>query len=90
MPEARVTIINPLGLHARPAAQLVNLVRGFSSSVEVRQPESGRAVDGRSILSLLTLAASRGCSLEICAEGDDAAEVLAAVENLFKNGFGEM
>lgn len=90
MLEGTVTIVNPLGLHARAAAQLVRLAGKFKSRIIIYRPESGVFADAKSILSLLTLAAPIGTELGIRAEGDDASEAFAAVSELFALGFGEI
>ena len=90
MPEASFTVPNPLGLHARAAAQLVRLASGFKSKILLSRPDTNAFADAKSILSVLTLAASMGTVLLVNAEGDDAEEALAAVGQLFAQGFGEI
>ena len=90
MREGRVTVINPLGLHARAAAQVVRLAGRFDSRIVLRRVECEVSADARSILSLLTLSASTGSRLDIKVEGEDAEAALAAVSELFENGFGEI
>ena len=90
MPEGRIKVINPLGLHARAAAQLVRLAGNYQSRIVLSRDESGTCVDARSLLSLLTLAASIGSDLHINVEGEDADEAFAAVADLFSRGFGEI
>jgi len=82
-----VTVINEQGLHARPAHALMMCASGFQSNVEI--VKDGECVDGKSILSLLTLAAARGTRLVIRARGDDAEEAVAALTDLIARGFGE-
>ena len=60
MLEGKVKIVNPLGLHARAAAQLVRLAGGFKSSIKLRRTDNGVVADAKSILSVLTLAAAKG------------------------------
>jgi phosphocarrier protein len=83
----RVRIVNRLGLHARAAARFVELATRFESHVQLKR--DGDAVDGKSILGILTLAAPRGTELEIVAEGSDEASALAALQDLVDSGFGE-
>lgn len=83
-------IVNPLGLHARAAAQLVRLAGRFSSRILITRRESGVVADAKSLLSLLTLAASVGTPLEISVEGTDEADALASLEKLFASGFNEI
>jgi len=83
----QVKVSNPQGLHARPAHALVNLASRFQSEIEfIRDHER---VDGKSILSILTLAAEQGTELIIEARGDDAKDALDALELLFLDGFGD-
>lgn len=90
MLESRVKIVNQLGLHARAAAQLVRLAGNFSSKIKIRRADNGVVADAKSILSVLTLAASKGTELNIEVEGEDEQEASQAVEQLFINGFGEI
>ncbi|HSK73693.1 MAG TPA: HPr family phosphocarrier protein [Pyrinomonadaceae bacterium] len=90
MLENRVKIINPLGLHARAAAQLVRLAGSYRSKIKIRRADNEVVADAKSILSVLTLAAAKGIELNIEVEGDDEQEAMLAVERLFVNGFGEI
>lgn len=90
MLKGKIKICNPLGLHARAAAQLVRLAGGFKSSVKLRRADNGVVADAKSILSVLTLAASKGIELEIEVEGADEADALRAIEEIFMKGFGEI
>ena len=83
-----VTIRNPQGLHARPADMIVRLALQFQSQIEIVR--NGERFDGKSILSLMTLAAEQGTQLLLQANGPDAEEALAALESLFGRGFDEM
>lgn len=78
---------NEWGLHARPCALLVKTLRSFRCDVEVQT--DGHLANGRSILSLLGLAAGLGTKLTFTATGIDAAQALAAVERLFESKFEE-
>lgn len=84
---AEVTIVNPLGLHARPAAKLAQLCQQFHSKIELIQ--DGKTADASSVLALLMLASSKGKLLEIVAEGEDACQALQAVVHLIASGFEE-
>ena len=75
-----VVIKNPQGLHARPASLFVNLAQRFHATIEVVKEEN--IVDGKSILSILTLAATMGTKLTIRAEGEDAQSALDALVEL--------
>ena len=85
VPSCRLTIVNPLGLHARAAARFVNLAGRFQSQIRVAR--AARTVDGKSILGLLLLAAARGSEITISADGADAADALAALQDLVQRGF---
>jgi phosphocarrier protein HPr len=89
MQERKVTITNRLGLHARAAAQLVRRASHFNSSVELLREDTGETADGKSILSVLLLAASRGTCLIIKTEGDDEERAVNALAELVDQKFGE-
>lgn len=80
-------IVNPLGLHARPAAALVQLVLRFKSDVHISL--NGHRVNAKSIMGLLTLAAAHGSTITVTCSGPDAEEALTAVRELVNSGFGE-
>ena len=90
MLEATVKIINPLGLHARAAAQLVRLAGKFKSRIKLVRIDNQVMADAKSILSVLTLAAAYGTELNLSVEGEDEVEALNSVEEIIKNGFGEI
>jgi phosphocarrier protein len=81
----QVTVVNPLGLHARAAARFVNVASRFQSQIRVGRGQ--QMMDGKSILGLLLLAAARGSDLRISAEGVDEQEALAALVALVARGF---
>ncbi|HWP38209.1 MAG TPA: HPr family phosphocarrier protein [Gemmatimonadales bacterium] len=85
--ERTVEIVNELGLHARPAAEFVKIASRFRSNIQVAR--DNMTVNGKSVLGVMTLAAERGSSLVIRAEGDDADAAVAALERLVRNGFHE-
>ena len=87
MKEVRTQIVNRLGLHARAATQLVNCASAFGSEVWILLGD--RRVNAKSIMGVLTLAATRGSEVVIQAEGNDADEALAAIERLIQNKFDE-
>ena len=89
MKHRTVTISNRLGLHARAAARLVRRASQFNSTVQLLRDDSGETADGKSILSVLLLAASRGTSIIIQTEGDDAERALDALAELVEQKFGE-
>lgn len=87
MIEKKITIINKLGLHARAAAKLINTTSRFSSDIKL--VKDGREVDGKSIMSVMMLAASKGTELSLKVEGSDQEEATAAIETLVNNYFDE-
>ena len=89
MQERKVTISNRLGLHARAAARLVRRAADFTSTVQLIREDTGEAADGKSILSVLLLAASRGTCLIIKTNGDDEERALNALVELVEQKFGE-
>ena len=88
MIEREIEIKNKLGLHARAAAKLVHVAARFKSEVKVRKGEE--EVDGKSILGILLLAAGRGSTIIVKADGEDEREALDAIENLIDAKFDEV
>jgi phosphocarrier protein len=87
--ERKVTISNRLGLHARAAARRVRRAADFTSTVQLIREDTAEAADGKSILSVLLLAASRGTCLIIKTDGDDEERALNALVELVEQKFGE-
>ncbi len=87
MIEQPVTIINSLGLHARPAALLVKAASQFTS--EVKLGKDDMFINGKSIMGVMMLAAECGSVLRIRADGPDEAEAVAALMALVNQGFNE-
>jgi phosphocarrier protein len=87
MIENNITIINKLGLHARAAAKLVSTTTAFSSKVKIAF--GGKEIDGKSIMSVMMLAASKGCEISIKTDGDDEQAAMDAIINLINNRFDE-
>jgi phosphocarrier protein len=87
MTQQQVEITNRLGLHARAAAKLVHTANAFQSQIFVGTGEE--EVNAKSILGLLTLAATKGTPLTVRAEGDDEEAAVRAVVALFEGRFGE-
>ncbi len=83
----QVTIINRLGLHARPAMSFVDLASSFVCSVMVRRGD--QEVDGKSIMHMMMLAATKGTALEVTCDGDDANAACEALKKLVDSGFDE-
>ncbi|HIJ65241.1 MAG TPA: HPr family phosphocarrier protein [Candidatus Hydrogenedentes bacterium] len=80
-------IVNSLGMHARPAAALVQTVLPFESEVEIDL--DGHRVNAKSIMGLLTLAAGQGSRVTVTCKGPDARIAMDAVRTLVESGFGE-
>ena len=85
--QARLTLTNKLGLHARAAAVFVRALSGLN--VQVLVSWEGRTVNGRSMLDLMTLGAPRGSVLEVQVSGADAEAALAALTKVVENRFYE-
>lgn len=85
--EKEVTIVNRLGMHARPAAQFVRIASRFRCEVWVRK--ENEQINGKSIMGLMMLAAGQGSKLVICCEGPDSAEALKELEELIAAKFNE-
>jgi phosphocarrier protein HPr len=85
--EQTFEIKNRLGLHARAAAQLVQLLGRFESETFISR--DGQTVNGKSIMGVLTLAAAQGCEIHVRIEGPDAGAAMEAVAGLVNNKFGE-
>jgi len=87
MTEKKISIINKLGLHARAAAKFVTLASGFESEIELLR--NGKAVNGKSIMGVMMLAASQGTDLILRANGQDEDEALEKISELVADRFGE-
>jgi phosphocarrier protein len=87
MPSLETTIINKLGLHARAAAKFVATASEFESEIQLCKGE--RCANGKSIMGIMMLAASKGTDVKIDADGSDAEQALAALDTLINNRFDE-
>ncbi len=87
MPSAEATIVNKLGLHARASAKLTQVASGFAC--EVWLTRNGRRVNAKSIMGVMMLAAGKGSTVLVEADGSDADAALAAVLALIQDKFGE-
>lgn len=85
--EKEITIINRLGMHARPAALFVKVASRYRSDVWVKK--EGEEVNGKSIMGLMMLAAGQGSKLHVRCEGPDAEKALEDIEELIKAKFNE-
>ncbi|MFP5246051.1 MAG: HPr family phosphocarrier protein [Thermoanaerobaculia bacterium] len=88
MIERIIEIKNKLGLHARAAAKLVHTAARFKSDIKIRKGDE--EVDGKSILGILLLAAGRGSTITVKADGADERDALDAVEKLIDAKFDEV
>ncbi len=89
MREARVTVVNELGLHARAAAEFVKLASKFESTITLHREDTNAAADARSLLDVLYLAATKDVSLKIEADGADEEIAIEQIAKLFADKFGE-
>jgi phosphocarrier protein len=87
MTSQTVKVVNQLGMHARAAAKFVHLATRFQARVRVAR--EAREMDGKSIMGILLLAAARGCTITISADGVDEADAVDALVSLVASGFGE-
>ncbi len=85
--ERVVTVLNPQGIHMRPADQLSRTAGQFESHIEIEK--DGQSIDCKSIMSLLTLGAGQGTRLHIRASGVDAEQAVEVLSELFDRGFDE-
>jgi phosphocarrier protein HPr len=85
--EKELTIVNRLGLHARPAAMFVRIASRHRAEIWVWK--EGEEVNGKSIMGLMMLAAGQGSKLRIRCEGPDASKAIEELEELIKAGFNE-
>ena len=91
--ERDIEVRNAQGLHARPAMQLVDLANGFASTISLRRDgldgKPPTVADAKSVMAVITLAATRGTVLHLSAQGPDAERAADEIANLFFSGFGE-
>jgi phosphocarrier protein len=85
--ETEVKVINRAGLHTRPAAGLVKMCSKYRAEIVLSR--DGFAINAKSIIGVMTLAAEQGCILQLRAEGDDAEQVVTVLKDYFESGFGE-
>ena len=89
MQNIKLTIINPLGLHARAASKLVSTATNFASDIRIKN-DQGVEADGKRIMSLLLLGAAAGTTIDLCIEGEDEIPAMAELTKLIEAGFDEM
>lgn len=87
MSEAQITIVNQLGLHMRAAGKFAKTAGRFKARISLMR--DGVAVDGKSIVGILTLAAAHGSTLTLRADGEDEADAMQALTQLVAAKFGE-
>ena len=87
MPISTVAVGSAVGLHARPAMSLVDTATGFSSDIKIAK--GAQAVDAKSIMQLMMLAATKGTELVVTADGPDAEAAVAAISALVESKFDE-
>jgi len=80
-------IVNKLGLHARASALLVKTSSPFKSDIKIER--EGVSVNGKSIMGIMMLAASKGSNIRVKVDGEDEDVAMAAISELIRNGFGE-
>jgi phosphocarrier protein len=88
MTEAEISLVNKLGLHARPSAKVSQLASRFKCDVWLTR--GSRKINAKSIMGVMMLAAPQGATLIVSAEGVDEAEAVKALVDLFASGFGEL
>ena len=87
MVERKVTIVNKLGLHARAASKLVKVANQFEAQLKIQIGE--RVVDGKSIMSVMLLAATQGTDVVLRTDGRDEVDAMTAIVALIDDKFGE-
>lgn len=87
MIKREITIINELGIHARPAGMVANTASRFASDIKL--VKDGMEVNAKSIMGIMTLAAGKGSIIEVTAKGKDEADAVAAIADLFARKFDE-
>lgn len=87
MLECQLKIINRLGLHARPAAMIVQTTNKFKAKIRIIKEDM--EVDGKSIMGILMLAAPFGSVLKVTADGEDESQVLEGLQKIFDAKFNE-
>ena len=87
MIQAEISVINKLGLHARATAKLITLTNTFVSTIKMTK--GSKSVDAKNMMAVLMLGAGKGTVLQFTIEGDDEAQALAAISDLFNRRFDE-
>ena len=87
MIKREITIINELGIHARPAGMIANTASRFVCDIKL--VKDGMEVNAKSIMGIMTLAAGKGSIIEVTAKGKDEGEAVTAIADLFARKFDE-
>ena len=90
MKEVIKTVINPNGIHARPASIFVNKAKEFQSKITVENLATGKSKDAKAILGVMTLALVKGTEIKITADGPDEDVAIQAMAHLVDAGCGEL
>ena len=85
----KATVINPTGLHARPASDFVKAAAKFASNILIKKAGTGKEANAKSIILLLSLGLSQGAEVELSAEGSDEKQAVDTLSDLIEGGFGE-
>ena len=86
---AKVKILNKLGLHARPAMALVDVANRFKADIKIHKADNDEIIDGKSIMQVMMLAATCGTELHLEATGPDADDLIGEIKQLVKRKFDE-
>lgn len=87
MQTVTLSILNTLGLHARPSAKIANLANQYKSNIQLTA--NHKTIDAKSIMQIMMLAANQGTSVILTADGNDEKEAIKALSTLFDNHFDE-
>ncbi len=89
MPTAIIEVKNKLGLHARAANKLVEITNRYASEIGIKREGEGDSVNAKSIMSVMLLAAPKGCLLEVSTQGEDEEQAMDDIKAIFENLFDE-
>ena len=89
MKEVKTTVVNPNGIHARPASLFIQEAKKFQSKITVENLGTGKAKDAKSILGVMSLGMTKGTEIRIVAEGPDEEAAIQAMQQLVDSGCGE-
>ena len=89
MKEVKTTVVNPNGIHARPASLFIQEAKKFQSKITVENLGTGKAKDAKSILGVMSLGMTKGTEIRIVAEGPDEEAAILAMQQMVDSGCGE-